>query len=117
MYERMLNTTEIKPLPMILYLMNKNDCGSGASMQELDINDVEFLQTNVEGLQLSVVPVQGDHFEQAIIQSQPYDPAQGIHNPNDSCFRGTPNSILEEKTKCSNLSNPSSKSLQVIRNS
>ena len=66
-------------------------------MKKLHINDIELLQTDVEGLQFSVFSVKRNHLEQAIIQAQAYDTAQGVHNANDTCLRGAPYAVLNKQ--------------------
>lgn len=49
------------------HLVYEADGGCLAAVEEVDVYDLEFLQADVEGLELAVLPVQGDHLEQAVV--------------------------------------------------
>ena len=52
---------------ILLYLVDETDSGSLAAVQEVNVYHLQLLQPDVEGLELTVVPVQRDHFEQTIV--------------------------------------------------
>ncbi len=45
------------------YLVDEADGWGLAAIQEVNIDDLQLLQPDVEGLELTVVPVQWDHLE------------------------------------------------------
>lgn len=45
------------------YLIDEADCGRLTAVQEVDVDDLQLLQADVEGLEFSVLPVQRDHLE------------------------------------------------------
>lgn len=55
-----------------------------APVQELDVDDVQLLQADVKGLELLVVPVQGNDLEKAIIEPQADHPALRVDDANDA---------------------------------
>lgn len=49
---------EVKP-----YLVDEADSWSLTAIQEVHVDNLQLLQSDVIGLELTVVPVQWDHFE------------------------------------------------------
>ena len=80
-----------------LYLVNEADGGCLATVQEVHVDDLQLLQTDVEGLQLAILPVQRDHLEQSVVQAQPDHAALRVHNTNDARLRRAANAVLMEK--------------------
>lgn len=81
---------------LVQYLVDEADSWGLAAIQEVNIYDLQLLQSDVEGLELAVVPVQRDHFEQTIIQSQADHAAFWVHYSNYARFWWTPNTILQK---------------------
>lgn len=79
------------------YLVDKADGWSLAAVQEVNIYDLQLLQSDVEGLELAVVSVQRDHFEQAVIQPQADHTTLWVHDADDARFWRTPNTILQRR--------------------
>lgn len=48
---------------VLQYLVDEADGRSLAAIQEVNVNNLQFLQSDIEGFELTVVPVQWDHFE------------------------------------------------------
>lgn len=80
---------------VLQYLVDEADSWSLAAIQEVNVNNLQFLQSDIEGFELTVVPVQWDHFEQAVIQPQTDHTALWVYDTDDSCFWRTPNTILQ----------------------
>ena len=78
------------------HLVDEADGGRLAAIQEVNINDLQLLQADVEGLELAVVAVQRDHLEKAIIQPQPDHPALRVHYANDAGLRGAADAVLSD---------------------
>lgn len=76
------------------YLIYEADGRRLAAVQELDVYDLQLLQTNVEGFELTVVAVQWDDLKQPVVQPQANHTALRIHDPDDPGFRRTANAIL-----------------------
>ncbi len=66
------------------YLVDEADGWSLAAIQEVNIDDLQLLQSDVEGLEFTVVPVQWDHLEQTIIQPQADHAAFWVDNSDDA---------------------------------
>lgn len=45
------------------YLVDEADSWSLTAVEEMNVDNLQLLQSDVIGLQLTVVPVQWDHFE------------------------------------------------------
>lgn len=71
---------------VLQYLVDEADSRSLAAIEEVNVNNLQFLQSDIEGFELTVVPVQWDHFEQAVIQPQAYHTALWVYDTDDSCF-------------------------------
>lgn len=71
---------------LVQYLVDEADSWGLAAIQEVNIYDLQLLQSDVEGLELAVVPVQRDHFEQTIIQPQADHAAFWVHYSYYACF-------------------------------
>lgn len=52
----------------------------------MNVYDLQLLQSDVEGLELAVVSVQGDHFEQAVIQTQADHTTLWVDDADDASF-------------------------------
>lgn len=76
------------------YLIYEADGRRLAAVQELDVYDLQLLQTNVEGFELAVVAVQRDDLKQPVVQPQADHTALRIHDPDDPGFRRTADAIL-----------------------
>lgn len=48
---------------VLQYLVDEADSWSLAAIQEVNVNNLQLLQSDIEGFELTVVPVQWDHFE------------------------------------------------------
>lgn len=68
------------------YLVDKADGWSLAAVQEVNVYDLQLLQSDVEGLELAVVSVQGNHFEQAVIQPQADHTTLWVDDADDTSF-------------------------------
>lgn len=80
------------------HLVDEADGGCLATIQEVHVYDLQLLQADVEGLEFTVVAVQRDDLEQAVIQPQPDHSALRIHNANDARLRGAANAVLTGQT-------------------
>lgn len=80
---------------VLQYLVDEADSRSLAAIQEVNVNNLQFLQSDIEGFELTVVPVQWNHFEQAVIEPQADHTALWVYDTDDSCFWGTSNTILQ----------------------
>lgn len=68
------------------YLVDKADGWSLAAVQEVNVYDLQLLQSDVEGLELAVVSVQGNHFEKAVIQPQADHTTLWVDDADDTSF-------------------------------
>lgn len=66
------------------YLVDEADGRSLAAVQEVNVDDLQLLQSNVEGLEFTVVPVQWDDLEEPVVQPQTNHPAFGVNDSNDA---------------------------------
>lgn len=66
------------------YLIDETDSWSLAAIQEVDIDDLQLLQTDVKGFELAVLAVQGDHLEQTVVQPQTNHATLRIHNSDNA---------------------------------
>lgn len=69
-----------------------------AAIEELDVDDMQFLQADVKGLELLVVPVQWNNLEKAVVEPQANHPALGVNDADDAGLRGPADSVLGSKT-------------------
>lgn len=84
-------------VPLLLqYLVDEADGWGLAAIQEVNIDDLQLLQSDVKGLELTVVPVQWDHLEQPVIQPQANHTALWVYNSDNTRFRWTPDTILQK---------------------
>lgn len=65
----------------------------------MDVDDLQLLQADVEGLELAVVPVQGDDLEQPVVQPQADHAALGVHDADDARFRRPADAILQNRDR------------------
>lgn len=80
-----LNTHSRMQVPVLLrYLVDEADGWGLASIQEVNIDDLQLLESDVEGLELTVVPIQGDHLEQPVIQPQANHTAFWVYNSDNT---------------------------------
>lgn len=68
------------------YLVDEADSWSLTAIQEVNVDNLQLLQSDVIGLELTVVPVQWDHFEQSIIKPQANHSALRVHNCDNTSF-------------------------------
>lgn len=78
------------------YLVDEADSWSLAAIKEVNIYNLQLLQSDVEGLEFTVVSVQWDHFEQTIIEPKANHTAFWVYNANNTCFWWTPDTILKK---------------------
>lgn len=69
---------------LLQYLVDEADGWGLAAIQEVNIDDLQLLQSDVEGLELPVVPVQWDHLEQPVIEPQANHTAFWVYNSNNT---------------------------------
>lgn len=62
----------------------------------MHIDDLQLLQSDVEGLELAVVPVQWDHLEQPVIESQADHAALWVYYSDDTGLRWASDTILKK---------------------
>lgn len=66
------------------YLIDEAHSGGLAAIQEVNINHLQLLQSDVKGLKLTIVSIQRDHLEQPIIQPQANHTAFWVNNSNNT---------------------------------
>lgn len=66
------------------YLIDETHSWSLAAVEEVHIDDLQLLQTDVEGFELTVLAVQRDHLEQTVIQPQTNHATLRIHNADNA---------------------------------
>lgn len=76
--------SHIQAQQLLQYLVDEADGWGLAAIQEVNINDLQLLQSDVEGLEFTVVPVQWDHLEQTIIQPQANHTAFWVYNSDNT---------------------------------
>lgn len=52
---------------LLVYLVDETNSWSLATIQKVNVDDLELLQSDVESFELTVVPVQWDHLKQAVV--------------------------------------------------
>ena len=61
----------------------------------MHVDDLQLLQADVEGLELAVVPVQGDDLEEAVVEPQANHATLGVHNADYARLGGPAHAVLQ----------------------
>ena len=78
-----------------LHLIDEADRRGLTAVEEVNVDDLQFLQADVEGLELAVVPVQRDYLEEAVVEPQANHATLGVHDTDYARLGGPSYTVLQ----------------------